>query len=63
MAEITPELLRGEDEDTPPEEVVYSIRTPINGRVVLKSSPSNVVQRFTQAQINSQLVQFIHDGW
>ncbi|KAJ6664128.1 hypothetical protein lerEdw1_008343 [Lerista edwardsae] len=62
MAEITPELLRGEDEDTPPEEVVYSIRTPINGRVVLKSSPSNVVQRFTQAQINSQLVQFIHDG-
>ncbi|XP_053128994.1 chondroitin sulfate proteoglycan 4 [Hemicordylus capensis] len=61
-AEITSELLRGEDEDTPPEEVVYSIRTPVNGKVVLKSSPGNVVQRVTQAQINSRLVEFVHEG-
>nr|XP_020640525.1 chondroitin sulfate proteoglycan 4 [Pogona vitticeps] len=61
-AEITPDLLRSEDDDTPPEEVVYSIRTPINGKVVLKPSPNTSVQRFTQAQINSGLVQFIHEG-
>ncbi|XP_060116044.1 chondroitin sulfate proteoglycan 4 [Heteronotia binoei] len=61
-AEITTELLRSEDEDTPPEEVVYSIRTPVNGKVVLKSSPQNTALRFSQAQINSRLVQFIHEG-
>ncbi|XP_061451204.1 chondroitin sulfate proteoglycan 4 [Rhineura floridana] len=62
IAEITADLLSSEDEDSPPEEVVYSIRTPVNGKVVLKSSPTNLIQRFTQAQINSQLVQFIHQG-
>lgn len=61
-AAITPEHLSSEDEDSPPEEVIYSIRTPINGKVVLKPSPTTSVQRFTQAQINSQLVQFIHEG-
>ncbi|XP_054858284.1 chondroitin sulfate proteoglycan 4 [Eublepharis macularius] len=61
-AEISPELLLSEDEDTSPDEVVYSIRTPVNGKVVLKSSPQNWALRFTQAQINSQLVQFVHEG-
>uniref|UniRef100_A0A8D2LRD2 Chondroitin sulfate proteoglycan 4 n=2 Tax=Varanus komodoensis TaxID=61221 RepID=A0A8D2LRD2_VARKO len=59
-AEITPDLLRSEDEDNPPEEVVYSIRTPLNGKIVL--SAGNVVQRFTQAQINNRTVQFVHEG-
>ncbi|XP_058012828.1 chondroitin sulfate proteoglycan 4 [Ahaetulla prasina] len=61
-AEITPEMLQSEDEDTPLEEVIYSIRTPVNGKVVLKSSPDSPIQRFTQAQISSHLVQFIHEG-
>uniref|UniRef100_A0ACB8E5K1 Uncharacterized protein n=2 Tax=Sphaerodactylus townsendi TaxID=933632 RepID=A0ACB8E5K1_9SAUR len=61
-AEITSELLRSEDEDTPPEEVFYSIRTPVNGKVVLKSSPQNRALRFSQSQINSRLVQFVHEG-
>ncbi|XP_026540912.1 chondroitin sulfate proteoglycan 4 [Notechis scutatus] len=61
-AEITPEMLQSEDEDTPLEEVTYSIRTPVNGKVVLKSTPDSPIQRFTQAQINSHLVQFIHEG-
>lgn len=61
-AEITPEILQSKDEDTPLEEVIYSIRTPVNGKVVLESSPDSPVQRFTQAQINSHLVQFIHEG-
>ncbi|KAH0619843.1 hypothetical protein JD844_014184 [Phrynosoma platyrhinos] len=61
-AEITPEVLLSEDEDNSPEEVVYSIRRPINGKVVWKPSPNHTVQRFTQAQINSHLIQFIHEG-
>ncbi|XP_077173689.1 chondroitin sulfate proteoglycan 4 [Paroedura picta] len=61
-AEITADLLRSEDEDTPAEEVVYSIRTPVNGKVVLKTSPRNAALRFSQAQINSRLVHFIHQG-
>ncbi|XP_070618301.1 chondroitin sulfate proteoglycan 4 [Erythrolamprus reginae] len=61
-AEITPEILQSEDEDSTQEEVVYSIRTPVNGKVVLKSSPNNPIQRFTQAQINSHLVLYIHKG-
>ncbi|XP_025025559.1 chondroitin sulfate proteoglycan 4 [Python bivittatus] len=61
-ADITPEFLQSEDEDTPLEEVIYSIRTPVNGKVVLKSSPSSAIQRFTQSQINNHLVQFIHEG-
>ncbi|CAM4635028.1 unnamed protein product [Caretta caretta] len=60
--EITPDILRSEDEDSPPEEVVYSIRPPANGKVVLRSSPSNGILQFTQAQINSGLVQFVHEG-
>ncbi|XP_075753501.1 chondroitin sulfate proteoglycan 4 [Pelodiscus sinensis] len=61
-AEITPQILRSEDEDSPPEEVVYSIRPPANGKVVLRSSPSNGILQFTQAQINSGLVLFVHEG-
>ncbi|XP_019359985.1 PREDICTED: chondroitin sulfate proteoglycan 4 [Gavialis gangeticus] len=61
-AEITPDILRSEDEDSPPEDVVYSIMSPTNGKVVLKPSPSNGILQFTQAQINSGLVQFVHNG-
>ncbi|XP_067390779.1 chondroitin sulfate proteoglycan 4 [Emydura macquarii macquarii] len=61
-AEITSNILRSEDEDSPPEKVVYSIRPPANGKVVLRSSPSNGILQFTQAQINSGLIQFVHEG-
>uniref|UniRef100_A0A8D0HBK5 Chondroitin sulfate proteoglycan 4 n=1 Tax=Sphenodon punctatus TaxID=8508 RepID=A0A8D0HBK5_SPHPU len=60
--EITPNILNTEDEDSPPEEVVYSIKPPANGKVVLQSSPGNGVLQFTQAQINSGLVLFMHEG-
>uniref|UniRef100_A0A8C8R5J3 Chondroitin sulfate proteoglycan 4 n=1 Tax=Pelusios castaneus TaxID=367368 RepID=A0A8C8R5J3_9SAUR len=61
-AEITSDILRSEDEDSPPEKVVYSIGPSANGKVVLRSSPSNGILQFTQAQINSGLVQFVHEG-
>ncbi|XP_038623422.1 chondroitin sulfate proteoglycan 4 [Tachyglossus aculeatus] len=59
---ITPEMLRSEDEDSPPEDLLYTIEQPTNGKVLLRSSPSNEVRQFTQAQINSGLVQFAHEG-
>ncbi|XP_068000356.1 chondroitin sulfate proteoglycan 4 [Melanerpes formicivorus] len=61
-AAIGPHILSAEDEDSPPEEVTYSIQPPANGRVVLRSAPSSEVQRFTQAQINDGLVLFMHQG-
>ncbi|NWX22635.1 CSPG4 protein, partial [Aegotheles bennettii] len=61
-AAITPHILSAEDEDSPAEEVTYSIQPPANGRVVLRSAPGTEVQRFTQAQINDGLVLFMHQG-
>ncbi|KFV72597.1 Chondroitin sulfate proteoglycan 4, partial [Dryobates pubescens] len=61
-AAIGPHILSAEDEDSPPEEVTYSIQPPANGKVVLRSAPSSEVQRFTQAQINDGLVLFMHQG-
>ncbi|NWU90536.1 CSPG4 protein, partial [Upupa epops] len=62
MAAISPHVLSAEDEDSPADEVIYSIQPPANGKVVLRSAPSTEVQRFTQAQINSGLVLFVHQG-
>ncbi|NXP72897.1 CSPG4 protein, partial [Ramphastos sulfuratus] len=62
MAAIGPHILSAEDEDSPAEEVTYSIQPPANGKVVLRSAPSSEVQQFTQAQINDGLVLFMHQG-
>ncbi|XP_054069837.1 chondroitin sulfate proteoglycan 4 [Rissa tridactyla] len=61
-AAITPQVLSAEDEDSPVEEVTYSIQAPANGKVVLRSAPSAEVRRFTQAQINNGLILFVHQG-
>ncbi|NXS58306.1 CSPG4 protein, partial [Brachypteracias leptosomus] len=61
-AAISPHILSAEDEDSPAEEVTFSIQPPANGKVVLRSAPSAEVQRFTQAQINNGLVLFVHQG-
>lgn len=61
-AAITPQVLSAEDEDSPVEEVTYSIQAPANGKVVLRSAPSAEVRRFTQAQINNGLILFMHQG-
>ncbi|XP_071610833.1 chondroitin sulfate proteoglycan 4 [Heliangelus exortis] len=61
-AAIGPHVLSAEDEDSPAEEVTYSIHPPANGKVVLRSAPSTEVQQFTQAQINNGLVLFVHQG-
>ncbi|NXG78613.1 CSPG4 protein, partial [Baryphthengus martii] len=61
-AAIGPHILSAEDEDSPAEEVTYSIQPPANGKVVLRSAPNAEVRRFTQAQINNGLVLFVHQG-
>ncbi|XP_014799773.1 PREDICTED: chondroitin sulfate proteoglycan 4 [Calidris pugnax] len=61
-AAISPHVLSAEDEDSPPEEVTYSIQPPANGKVVLRSAPGAEVRRFTQAQINNGLILFVHQG-
>ncbi|NXU48927.1 CSPG4 protein, partial [Turnix velox] len=62
IAAISPHLLNAEDEDSPAEEVTYSIQPPANGKVVLRSAPSAEVRQFTQAQINNGLILFKHQG-
>uniref|UniRef100_F7C0Z9 Chondroitin sulfate proteoglycan 4 n=1 Tax=Monodelphis domestica TaxID=13616 RepID=F7C0Z9_MONDO len=61
-AQITPDILKGEDADSLPEDLVFSIQPPTNGRMVLRLSPRTEIQQFTQAQINNGLVQFVHEG-
>ncbi|XP_061078781.1 chondroitin sulfate proteoglycan 4 isoform X2 [Conger conger] len=61
-AEITANLLYTDDMDTPPEELVYSIDEISNGIVALRVSPGDSIENFTQAQINSGEVVFIHKG-
>ncbi|KAJ8417045.1 hypothetical protein AAFF_G00282720 [Aldrovandia affinis] len=61
-AEITANMLYTVDGDTPPEHLVYSIDVPSNGIVALKVSPGDSIENFTQAQINSGEVVFIHNG-
>lgn len=61
-AVIGPHILSAEDEDSPAEEVTYSIQPPANGKVVLRSAPGTEVQQFTQAQINNGLILFVHQG-
>ncbi|NXX19460.1 CSPG4 protein, partial [Podargus strigoides] len=61
-AAIGPHVLSAEDEDSPAEEVTYSIHPPANGKVVLRSAPGAEVRRFTQAQINNGLIFFVHQG-
>ncbi|XP_040458349.1 chondroitin sulfate proteoglycan 4 [Falco naumanni] len=61
-AAISPHILSAEDEDSPAEEVTYSIQPPANGKVVLRSAPGAEVRRFTQAQINNGLILFVHQG-
>ncbi|XP_068814749.1 chondroitin sulfate proteoglycan 4 [Struthio camelus] len=61
-ADIGPRLLSAEDEDSPAEDVLYSVQPPANGKLVLRSSPEAEVRQFSQAQIDGGLLQFVHRG-
>lgn len=59
---IPPEALRGIDNDSGPEDLIYTIEQPSNGRIALRVAPDAEVHRFTQAQLDSGLVLFSHRG-
>ncbi|XP_058398099.1 chondroitin sulfate proteoglycan 4 [Diceros bicornis minor] len=59
---IPTEALRGTDSDSGPEDLVYTIEQPSNGRVVLQAAPGTEVHSFTQAQLDGGLVLFSHGG-
>ncbi|XP_020031479.2 chondroitin sulfate proteoglycan 4 [Castor canadensis] len=59
---IPTEALRGTDGDSGPEDLVYTIEQPSNGRVVLQATPGSEVRRFTQAQLDGRHVLFSHRG-
>ncbi|XP_020729276.2 chondroitin sulfate proteoglycan 4 [Odocoileus virginianus] len=59
---IPAEALRGTDSDSGPEDLVYTLERPSNGRVVLSTAPSTEIHSFTQAQLDGGLVLFSHRG-
>uniref|UniRef100_A0A9L0RFK8 Chondroitin sulfate proteoglycan 4 n=1 Tax=Equus caballus TaxID=9796 RepID=A0A9L0RFK8_HORSE len=59
---IPTEALRGTDNDSGPEDLVYTIERPSNGRVVLQAAPGTEIHSFTQAQLDGRLVLFSHRG-
>ncbi|CAJ1056177.1 chondroitin sulfate proteoglycan 4%2C partial [Xyrichtys novacula] len=61
-ADITSSMLKTEDADTPEEELVYHVESPVSGMVALKETPDEGVYNFTQAHVNKGEVIFIHKG-
>ncbi|XP_062946387.1 chondroitin sulfate proteoglycan 4 [Cynocephalus volans] len=59
---IPVEALRGTDGDSGPEDLIYTIEQPSNGRVVLQAARGTEVLSFTQAQLDGGLVLFSHTG-
>ncbi|XP_004594747.2 chondroitin sulfate proteoglycan 4 [Ochotona princeps] len=59
---IPAEALRGTDGDSAPQDLVYAIEQPSNGRVVLRTAPAMEVRSFSQAQLDAGLVLFSHTG-
>lgn len=59
---IPAEALRGTDGDSAPQDLVYTIEQPSNGRVVLRTAPAMEVRSFSQAQLDAGLVLFSHTG-
>uniref|UniRef100_A0ACB8EPB6 Uncharacterized protein n=2 Tax=Sphaerodactylus townsendi TaxID=933632 RepID=A0ACB8EPB6_9SAUR len=62
VTEITVNDLCAEDQDSSPEELIYSVSPPNNGRLALKSSPNKNILNFTQAHIEEGQLVFVHSG-
>ncbi|KAK2842597.1 hypothetical protein Q5P01_012797 [Channa striata] len=61
-ADITADMLKTEDTDTPPEELVYHVEVLTNGMVALKEAPEESILNFTQSHLNKGEVIFMHRG-
>uniref|UniRef100_A0A8C5M3B5 Laminin G domain-containing protein n=1 Tax=Leptobrachium leishanense TaxID=445787 RepID=A0A8C5M3B5_9ANUR len=62
VTEVTSEDLAAEDKDSPPTDLLYSITPPNNGHLALKSDPNKSILNFTQENINTGQVVFVHSG-
>lgn len=62
VTEITPDDLRVQDMDSPPEDLRYMVTPPSNGHLALKSAPMQAVYNFTQKYINQGQLLFVHKG-
>lgn len=62
VTEITPDDLRVQDMDSPPEDLRYMVTPPSNGHLALKSAPMQAVYNFTQKYIDQGQLLFVHKG-
>ncbi|KAM8974027.1 chondroitin sulfate proteoglycan 4 [Pelodytes ibericus] len=61
IADISAQVLHSVDADSSSEEIVYSILSPTNGHVILRTSRGRVTS-FSQKQVDQGEVQFKHKG-
>lgn len=60
---LSPENLKAEDLDNPPDDIRFSvISKPNNGYLALEGKLNESIVAFTQSQINNGSIYFIHDG-
>ncbi|KAH8323206.1 hypothetical protein KR067_000506, partial [Drosophila pandora] len=55
-------LLVAQDYDTSPENLTYVVHHIYGGYLAQKSAPQRKIEQFTQAQINSEQIYFMHDS-
>ncbi|XP_077326015.1 chondroitin sulfate proteoglycan 4 [Lithobates pipiens] len=58
---IPPHALQSIDEDSSPEELIYSFLPPSNGEVIVRGFPGTLTS-FSQRDLEQGMVQFIHRG-
>ena len=59
---LTDEMLHGEDEETDPSDVVFTVTNVTGGTLYLGTTPLNSSDTFTQADVDNGLVSFLDDG-
>ena len=60
---ITRNMLYTQDDDTPPEDIVYVIQnSPIHGHLVFNDNITRPATRFTQQDIDQRRIVYFHDG-
>ncbi|XP_068083524.1 chondroitin sulfate proteoglycan 4 [Anabrus simplex] len=62
ISTITSSQLAAVDKDTAPENLTFSVFSPRRGYVAFVSAPSIPIQKFTQSQINNNMITFVHKG-
>jgi cytoskeletal protein CcmA (bactofilin family) len=50
------------DPDSSPDNLVYSVSQPSNGRIVRANAPATPIDSFTQANLAAGQIAFVHDG-